>query len=511
MSEQRTVVFGLDGAHFELLEPWIEAGDLPNVAQAMGDGVTGDLEVVLPPVTSPNWKAYMTGKNPGKLGIFWWENIDVESQRIYYPDDRKNLQTDYWEIIAEDTTVGVVNTPTTYPPKSIDGHVVSGPPDGQGSGYTHPTSLEQRLNEKFSYRVNSENRLQDNVDRAAEEMLELIDNRFEAARWLFEEHDLEFLQATTFYINSLHHFLWDDEYTKTAWQTVDDHLGYFLNRDDTNVVLMSDHGSTEIETVFHINTWLQDHDYLEVNTAVARSLGRLGVHRDTVASLASRLGVRRALARFAPQQIIDYIPTNQGAIKRESKTNHIDWAETAALASGQGPVYLTKDRSDPDYERVRAELMEQLASVTDDASKPVARRVLRGEDVYHGEYIDDAPDIVVEQREGVHITGSIGRENVFTTPADEPWDAENKRDGLFVACGPSFTEGTIENISILDLAPTLLHLHGCAVPADMDGEVLEDVFDKNAEPRRREPNYATRDKKAAEKERIKRIARESVL
>ncbi|MFW6121196.1 MAG: alkaline phosphatase family protein, partial [Petrotogales bacterium] len=72
----RVIVIGLDGAHFELIEPWLKKGELPNIKKCIEEGVSADMEVCLPPVTSPNWKCYSTGLNPGKLGIFWWENID---------------------------------------------------------------------------------------------------------------------------------------------------------------------------------------------------------------------------------------------------------------------------------------------------------------------------------------------------------------------------------------------------------------------------------------------------
>jgi len=79
----KLVVVGLDGASFELLDPWIEEGSLPNLRKIKDSGVYGDMESCLPPVTSPNWKCYSTGKNPGKLGIFWWENIDVKNKRVH--------------------------------------------------------------------------------------------------------------------------------------------------------------------------------------------------------------------------------------------------------------------------------------------------------------------------------------------------------------------------------------------------------------------------------------------
>ena len=75
----KTIVIGLDGASFDLINPWLRAGKLPNLQSLMDNGVKGRLKSCLPPTTSPNWKCYSTGKNPGKLGMFWWENIDFRN------------------------------------------------------------------------------------------------------------------------------------------------------------------------------------------------------------------------------------------------------------------------------------------------------------------------------------------------------------------------------------------------------------------------------------------------
>jgi predicted AlkP superfamily phosphohydrolase/phosphomutase len=206
-------VFGLDGAGFELIEPWLDAGELPNVKQAVETGISGDLRSVMPPVTSPNWKTYATGKNPGKIGIYWWENVDVEERRVYYPTERKSVNTEFWEIIGEEDSAGVIGVPTTYPPKSIDGFLVAGGPDGSNEGFARPPELEKRLREEFGYRVLKRNRLADDFDAAAAEIHDLIDIRFTVAKRLFEEWDVPFLQVTTFYLNSLHPFLWNHEYT----------------------------------------------------------------------------------------------------------------------------------------------------------------------------------------------------------------------------------------------------------------------------------------------------------
>lgn len=510
MSDRTTVVFGLDGAHFELLEPWLEAGELPNVQRAIESGVTGDLQSVLPPVTSPNWKAYATGKNPGKIGIYWWENVDTDEQRVYYPHHRKHVNTEFWELLGEETGAGVVGVPTTYPPKSIEGFLVAGAPDGDDVDYTSPPELETELEAEFDYSVLKERRLADDVDVAAEEILDLIDLRFTVAKELLEENDVGFLQVTTFYINSLHHFLWDHEYTLEGWKIIDDHLGDFLD-EDYDVVLMSDHGSNEIQTVFHVNTWLEREGYLTTDTEVADTLHSLGITTDRLIRLASKLGVHGLVKRLAPRWVLNYVPNDSGEVKREGKTANVDWEQSEALASGQGPIYLTVDESSPQYERLRSEIVQRLESLTDPQGRPVATAVHRGEEIYEGEYLSDAPDLVIEQASNVHISGNIGRQEVFSAPTEDGWRGENKRSGLFVATGPSFNSGTVDDISILDLAPTLLHLNDVAIPEDMDGEVQVDVFDSESDPATRAPSYSVADARTEERERIRRIARNTEL
>lgn len=486
MTDAKTIVFGLDGAHFELIEPWIERGHLPTIARLVNSGVTADLQSVLPPVTSPNWKAYATGKNPGKIGIFWWENIDVNNRRVYYPSDRKHQNVEFWELLSEEDSVGVLGVPTTYPPKEVGSFLISGPPDAENDDYTHPSELQQELENKFDYRVKKDHRLAINQDRAADEIHELIDSRYKVAKFLLEREDVNFLQVTTFYLNSLHHYLWDSKETLEAWQIVDKHLKQFYE-EGYNIVLMSDHGSTSIDTVFHLNSWLEQEGYLELDRGVSSVAHNLGITKENVLRVASKLRVKSLVRSIVPSRIRHRVPSDSGEIKQEGKTEVIDWDKTQAVASGQGVVYITADG--PAKDSVRTELMERFQTLTTPDGLHIARTVHNGDDVYHGQYEDEAPDIVIEQTDGIHIPGSLGRTEVFSSPADDGWLGENKRSGLFIANGPSFSTGKLDELSILDLAPMFLHLHGRAIPKDMDGEVPMNVFKEGSEVKNRSPTH----------------------
>src|SRR3990172_11273772 len=66
----KVVLIGLDGGTYRVLNPLMEEGRLPNIARLLKNGSHGTLLSTIPPVTAPAWTSLLTGKNPGKHGIF---------------------------------------------------------------------------------------------------------------------------------------------------------------------------------------------------------------------------------------------------------------------------------------------------------------------------------------------------------------------------------------------------------------------------------------------------------
>jgi predicted AlkP superfamily phosphohydrolase/phosphomutase len=60
-SISRMVVVGLDGATFQLIKPWAEAGKLPTFARLLAEGAHADLRSTLPALTPPAWTSAATG------------------------------------------------------------------------------------------------------------------------------------------------------------------------------------------------------------------------------------------------------------------------------------------------------------------------------------------------------------------------------------------------------------------------------------------------------------------
>jgi len=463
-----TIVIGLDGANWNLLEPWLEQGDLPNIQSLRDTGVSTDMQSCLPPVTCPNWRCYSTGKNPGKLGVFWWEKIDTDRRTLTTPDSRSFKSSNYWDYLNDvGKTAGIMNLPMTYPPFEIDEYMIAGGPGSEQDAYTHPAELGDRLDDE-GYHLHPETPVTGKQDRTeADALVELVEQRLGTFREQLDEKDVDVAHCTIFYINVLQHFFWRGEPTQRAWERIDEQIGLIQSEHpDADLLLMSDHGCKDVDTVFYVNSWLEEQGYLITETETADLFGRYGINKKRLSKLAHKLGVHSLVTRLTPEQITDQIPEDEEGFKREQKLEKVDWERSSAIASGQGLIYVIDD--DPD---TTEQLIHDLESLENEGGDSIAREVMRREEAYHGPYVEDAPEVVFDQRPGVHTSGAIGPNPVFADVGH--WEAENVRTGLFLASGPSVEVTDLDApVSITDIAPTVLHSVDCPIPTDMDGEPI---------------------------------------
>ncbi len=492
----RVIVLGLDGACWPLIEPWLQAGDLPNLALLRGKGIWGPLQSQLPPVTSPNWRCYATGCNPAKLGVFWWEIVDRAQKTIRHPSSRDYRGRTLWSELADaGRPVAVLNFPSGYPPSQIQGgYFTAGGPGARDSGFTYPPDWEMELKDKFNYRVHPTPVLSSSstVEKAIEEILSVMQSRFDVAFDLLNKN-LDFIHITIFYINVLQHFCYRGAATRKGWKLIDQNLGQLIELASAggyNLFLMSDHGCSSVDTIFHVNTWLQREGYLKLKTPPLISrLSRLGLTRQRLVNLARRSGLAPLLRTLVPEWIQRSLPDSEGTYQKEAKGERIDWEESVVLASGQGPIYLLISPQEEGYPELRDQLQEQLTRLTHpETGHPIAKRVLCREDIYSGPFLDQAPDLVFEQASGIHTSGGVGHPEIFSQP--QKWAAENVLEGLFLAWGPDIADSkTIDGVRIIDLAPTILHLMDLAISKETDGRILSEIYSDQSEASRRSVQF----------------------
>ncbi len=115
----RVIVVGIDGATWDVIDPLLKKGKMPNMKYLMDGGGYGVLlsdERARSPVV---WTTIFTGVPPEVHGIDTWEGSLSTNRRV------KAI----WNIFNEyDKKAVVVNVPGTFPPEKVDGFMISGFP-----------------------------------------------------------------------------------------------------------------------------------------------------------------------------------------------------------------------------------------------------------------------------------------------------------------------------------------------------------------------------------------------
>lgn len=505
---RKTIALGLDGATWRILDPLIRGSKLPSLKRITDEGVYADMQSVIPPVTCPAWKCYSTGKNPGKLGVFWWAGFDKEKGRITVPHAYSFKSRDLWDYLGDaGKKVAIINMPTTYPPKQVNGIMISGfgTPIGKNldfQQYTYPRELQEKIENRYAYEPMIENISMYGKKRLAKKIQNVIGQRFRLMREFLENGEYDFLHLTIFYINVLQHFLGDDIVVEEAWKFIDSQIGDLMKSGYT-LILFSDHGSMNIKGSFVINRWLAEEGYLKIKSDFGDVLNRID---DAIMRV---LKVKRryfggAAGKILPNAILTRIPGIYGSIPTGYIDLKIDWENSDAVALSQGPIYINDKRVGAGYEDLRDELISKLKDVKDPRNgNRIIDKVYRRDELYSGQYVAMAPDIILLPNEGYEIYGGIDKE-IFQSKR-VAWTTGNHPTGIFLAFGHGIKRGEkIEKIGIMDIAPTILHIFGTPIPDDMDGRVLKEIFEEDSELEVRRIVY----QKVGEREAIKKRIRD---
>jgi predicted AlkP superfamily phosphohydrolase/phosphomutase len=167
----------------------------------------------------------------------------------------------------------------------------------------------------------------------------------------------------------------------------------------------------------------------------------------------------------------------------------VDWTQTAAYSLGNvGQIYINLAGREPsgsvqagtDYERLRDDIMLRLGRLRDPVTgEQVVEAVYRREEIYSGDQLDYAPDIVFMPRRleyfgfGEYEFGS----NQIIEPMKRGISGTHRMNGIFLAYGENIRSGVVlEKAHLTDLAPTILYMMGLQAPVHMDGRVLREIF-----------------------------------
>jgi predicted AlkP superfamily phosphohydrolase/phosphomutase len=480
----RVISIGLDGAAWHKLDRMMTEGQLPNLQELSERGARAPLRTVHPPVTCPAWRCSTSGKNPGKLGVFWWLDFDRRTGSMSTPDARSFDTADVWDYLSDEgERCAVMNVPMTYPPTQLSGKMVSGfgAPFDLDEGdvtITYPSEFDSELREQYDWKIGIEDIT---TPEGRQTAYDVIRSRFELLLDLLEE-DYDYLHLTVFYINMLQHKYSDGEETAEGWKIIDNYLGELMD-EDAILLLYSDHGHSTIERTVAINRWLMEQGYLALESDASDRATQ------SLYSLLTKVGIspkRLAylLRNTLPKSVYERLISSASLIPMSKLSERIDWAESDAVALSQGPLYINRDRLGSDYDAFRNSLKEELSSLSY-RGELVLSDVYTTSEVYEGPYLDTGPDLMLVSNQGWEIYGGIVP-STFEAQASS-WTSGNHPIGVLLCSGPGIIDDELPEKSILDVAPTILYALGCAIPNDIDGEPLVGLFENERTVNKREP------------------------
>ncbi len=305
----------------------------------------------------------------------------------------------------------------------------------------------------------TENRIDDNTFI---EMCETIIREQEAMFW----HELERFQGGLFAFvffttDRIQHIYWgtrdprhpayDETYAgqyqaiiEGYYRRMDENLGKLRRKleRDTLLIVCSDHGFTSFRKAVHINSWLVRNGFMKLHSPPLPSDKEGG-------------------ALFA----------------------YVDWSQTSAYAVGLNGIYInlagreSKGAVQPsEYEKVVQKIKQEIENFTDpDSGQNVVITAYPSQDIYHGQYISAAPDLVLGFNRNYRMSWQSAIGGTPPSLLEEntgKWTGDHCVDPSVVP-GILFSNRKLhtDNCRVTDIAPTVLDYFDLS-SADMDGQSL---------------------------------------
>lgn len=500
----KLLVIGLDGATFDQLTPWIEAGYMPTLGRLIRDGAWARLRSTIPPITAPAWSSFATGLNPGRHGIFGFlRPIEGKTRERALNNSRDIRGLRFWTVLNYvGSRVGVVDLPMFFPPEEIAGFMVS---DVITSGWkralTYPEGLKVELELTLPNVARMLKRpLLDGVIATGaylDKIIRSLECKEVLDLHLMETQDWDVFVTIYPHTDVFQHYFWHVIDTAHPWydpkvasklmpqiEQLVRRLDVMISRlvgslDEGIVILMSDHGFGPVKRVVYVNTLLRLLGYLRVKSEGRRA-------SSLTAGVIKKWGTKLDIFRLR-RLIRKGLRLQMREILRKALLPDIDWAKTQAyfeMNNDQGVWINRRTKLNPDglemaegaYEELRDQLIADLRQAKDPETEELLfEAVYRREEVFIGPFLECAPDIVFQPAYGYVTSSDLSTEIVRNQPRGLV-SGYHRPKGILIVWGPNIRSGELVEARIEDVAPTLLYLAGAPVPEGLDGHVLDVVM-----------------------------------
>ena len=518
--QPKLLVVGLDGGTYDVFRPLMYHGHMPNLSVLLQRSTWGELESTVPPFTASAWSTFITGQNPGKHGILSFQtrdryNYDTEGSGFV---SAERFDLTLWQVLSDaGKRVSVINVPMTYPPHSVNGHMIAGMmTPSTATEYVYPPALKTQLGEDYVIDVDfvrdgAAFRVRDFPAEA--EMLAAIRHMTEIQTekilglWQ-NEAPWDFSMVVFTGTDRLFHFFWPYVSAIAAGHKAEDApqplnpetmatvltcigeldvaVGRLLQAagKETTVFLMSDHGFGPAQQWrAYLNVWLE-----QLGLLTRRSAQGLFDLEYLRVLIGRHPQLKAWLRRLLPQRVQD----SASDVARSTSAGIIDWTQTQAFFT---PIYfqvcgveINRRGSfrhgfvEPGvaYEQLRDRVIDEARRLQNPyTGEPVVQSAHRREDLYSGPYVETFPDVILILDPSYVGASSMAGTSLIEDHPHPIRSGEHLSNGIFAAAGPHLSRrGELKNLRLMDVPATLLYDMGVPIPDSFDGRVISELYEQ---------------------------------
>lgn len=382
ITRKRLVVLGLDGLPLELARKL--GAFLPNIGRLAKNATTVQTE--LPELSPVNWTSFFTGKGPEDHGTFGFSRMDPKTYEPYITNrDHITCPTIFDRLGEVGLVSRIINLPNTYPARPMRGMMVSGFVSQDLSHAAYPPFFASKLIEA-NYKLEADtNRGSSDLGYLLKELRQTLSSRLTALDMLWPDLAWDLFVHVFTETDRLFHFFMDAVEDTTHPDHLEciqflaewDHaIGQFLERYDAlpgpkRLMVLADHGFTQLKTEVCLNSWLKKNGYLTLSGA----------------------------------------PSDEWDAR-------VIMPESRAFALDPGRIYLHDDRfkrglvGEPDKSNIITSITNGLMGLTWNGEQ-VMEQVHMGCELYPGATQQDVPDLICQARPGFDLKAKFDRNEIF--------------------------------------------------------------------------------------------------
>lgn len=506
MTSKKLLFLGLDSAEPKLLKRWTEDGSLTNLRQIGQSSIWGDVKIPHGFSNGAMWPSLFTGVDPSKHGRYNYLYLKPGTYNVkhYFSEDTDYQATPFWvNLSKQGKKVAIVDVPRAPLTPNLNGFQITDwltHDRREALARSYPENLAKSIIEKFGddeIGERPELYLQNHSYQSfLELMLKRIDLRAEQTIQLAQQSDYDFFMTVFGEPHDVGHMCWhlhdpthkdyDSSFgdpVKEVYIALDQVIGKIINNlDYTDIIIFAGPGMTNnygVNDGFDPLLQKIEQNYLKKSRLVKK-------RRQSLIPQIRSL-VRQYLPKKTRNQIYSKIPEvvkkqEKKLLTTQRRLFTLPFGNTGCAirlnVAGREPNGLIK--TEPEYNEICDFLRQSLSSLKNiETGTPLVKEVIQVNQLYHGQSLDQLPDLIVMWNREYPIK-LIGSEELgqFAVKCYTHRTGEHNENAIFWLQSSSVNTGKLATqIKVEDLAPTIARLLDIELQ-ETDGLPIQEIISK---------------------------------